>query len=112
MTLNETVSVEAARAFARRILEEGGATDEARLDYAFRRCLSRAAAPAERAELLSLMAKERARIAEGWLDPNEIATGEKQVPADLPKNASPTQLATYTLAARVLLNLDETITKE
>jgi hypothetical protein len=112
MLLNETVSVEAARAFARRILEEGGATDEARLDYAFRRCLSRPAAPAERSELLTLMAKERARIADGWIDPSEIATGQKQLPADLPKNVTPAQLATYTLAARVLLNLDETITKE
>ncbi len=31
---------------------------------------------------------------------------------DLPPNTSPTQLAAWTTVARVLLNLDETITKE
>ena len=33
-------------------------------------------------------------------------------PADLPDGVTPTQLAAYTVVTRVLLNLDETITKE
>ena len=39
-------------------------------------------------------------------------TGANQKPVELPKGVTPTQLATYTLVSRVLLNLDETITKE
>jgi hypothetical protein len=41
-----------------------------------------------------------------------ISSGKTEVPAQLPKGATPTQLAAYTVVSRVLLNLDETITKE
>ena len=33
-------------------------------------------------------------------------------PATMPNNATPAQLAAWTAVSRVLLNLDETITKE
>jgi hypothetical protein len=111
MTLNETVSMDAARALARRILEEGGRSDAERIDYAFRRCLSRSPSAAERDELGALLAKQRARIADGWIDPWELATGGKELPKP-PAGITPTQLAAYTVVSRVLLNLDETITKE
>jgi len=110
-TLNETLSIEAARALARQILTKGGATDRERLTYAFRCCLSRPPSDAETSELVTLMAKQRARIADGWLDPWELATGKKERP-EVPPNVTPTQLAEYTVISRVLLNLDETITKE
>ncbi|MHA3774669.1 PSD1 and planctomycete cytochrome C domain-containing protein [Verrucomicrobiota bacterium sgz303538] len=111
VTLNESMSVEAARALARCILDEGGETDTARIDYAFRRVLSRPPIETERAELLKLIEKQRARIADGWLNPWEVATGSAEK-TTLPGNTTPTQLATYTVVSRVLLNLDETITKE
>jgi mono/diheme cytochrome c family protein len=111
-TLNEVIFVECAQALARKTLVEGGATDEDRIRYAFRRCLSREPSEAERKELLGLMQKQLTRIAEGWLNPREIATGKNELPGDLPKGATPAQLAAYTILARVILNLDETITKE
>src|SRR5207237_4730758 len=40
-TLNESLFVEAARVLALRTLQEGGRSDVERLNYAFRRCLSR-----------------------------------------------------------------------
>jgi hypothetical protein len=112
MTLNEPMSFEAAQALARRTLEEGGKSDGERISYAFRRCLARPPSDAERAELERLLEKQRARIAEGWIDPWVLATGKNEKPADLPRGGNPAQLAAYTVVSRVLLNLDETITKE
>jgi mono/diheme cytochrome c family protein len=111
--LNETVSMEAARALAARILRGGGTTDADRLGYAFRLCLSRPPTEPERAELVRLMEKQRPRFADGWLNAWELATGQPAAqPSLLPKGTTPAQLASYTLVARVLLNLDETITKQ
>jgi hypothetical protein len=110
-TLNETVAIEAARAFARHILEDGGKSDAERIDYAYRRALSRDPSEAERTEILGLISKQQKRIEEGWVDPWELATGSHERPA-VPAGATPAQLATYTVVSRVLLNLDETITKE
>jgi hypothetical protein len=39
--MNDPVYVEAARAFAARVLKEGGADDAARLSYAWRLALAR-----------------------------------------------------------------------
>ena len=111
VTLNETVAIEAAQALARRILERGGASDESRLTFAFRQCLSRPPRDAERAETLALLAKQRARFSVGGPDPWLIATGKAE-PSALPDGTTPGELAAYTVVARVLLNLDETITKE
>jgi hypothetical protein len=62
--------------------------------------------------LLALLAKQNTRIAEGWVNANEIAGGKDEPPAELPQGCTPTKLAAYTVVSRVLLNLDETITKE
>jgi hypothetical protein len=111
-SLNETVFVECARSLARKTIEEGGADDRQRIDYAFRRTLARRPTADEEQELMSLLQKQKSRIGDGWVNPNEIATGEEAVPAWLPKGSTPAQLAAYTVVARVVLNLDETITKE
>jgi hypothetical protein len=113
MTLNETVSMEAAQALARRILEKGGSTDSDRISYAFRRVLSRQPADAERETLLQLIAKQKTRVADGWINPWLLAANRKDTPPEnLPANVTPAELAAYTVVSRVLLNLDETITKE
>jgi hypothetical protein len=113
MTLNETIAVEAARALASRALAEGGTTDADRIAYAFRRCVSRPPGADEREILLKLLDQQRLRIADGWVNPWEIVTGAKdRRPEGLPQGATPSQWAAYTVVARVLLNLDETITRE
>ncbi|GDY21739.1 hypothetical protein LBMAG56_30860 [Verrucomicrobiota bacterium] len=112
VSLNEPLFVEAAQALARRTLAEGGKTDADRITVAFRSVLARPPAEDERRELTALLAKQTQRLADGWLNPNEISTGASEVPKNLPPGASPTQFAAYTVLARVLLNLDETITKE
>jgi mono/diheme cytochrome c family protein len=110
--LNETVSMEAARALARRIVADGGSTDADRLNFAFRRCVSRPPTEQERSTLLTLIAREQARIADGSVDPWLLASGHKAGEQKLPPNTTPADLAAYTVISRVLLNLDETITRE
>jgi hypothetical protein len=109
-TLNEPIFMDCARALAARTLQEGGASDAERLTYAFRRCLSRSPDDHEKATLEGLLVKQRKRIADGGLSAVEVATGKKDGP--LPDGMPPDDLAAYTIVARVLLNLDETITKE
>ena len=112
MTLNETVSMECARNLAALALEKGGKSDEERITYIVRRTLSRKPTSEELAELKSLLERQQKRIADGWVNAHELATGKNELPAKMPKGATPTQLAAYTVVSRVALNLDETITKE
>lgn len=106
--MNETVFVESARALARRTVAARD-RDDARIDFAFRTVLSRRPTEAERNELRDLLREQREHIAEGWVDTRALVGSEIE---RLPDGASPTQLAAWTTVARVLLNLDETITKE
>ncbi|MEZ5356791.1 MAG: PSD1 and planctomycete cytochrome C domain-containing protein [Bryobacteraceae bacterium] len=99
-TLNEPLFLEAARALAKRTLEQGGSSDPLRLNFAFRRCVSREPAEAESAELLQLLRSQQRRFQSGELKAVEFAG------VDSP------DLAAWTAVARVILNLDETITKE
>jgi hypothetical protein len=110
--LNEPIFVEASRALALRVLREGGSDDAGRANYAFFLCTSRQPTAAEREAVLTLLQSRRQRLAEGWLNVREIATGDPARLPELPPGATPQDAAAWTLAARVLLNLDETITKK
>jgi hypothetical protein len=56
--------------------------------------------------LLGLLASEEKRIADGWVSAQEIA-------GKAPTGAiAPTRVAAWTVVSRVVLNLDETITKD
>ncbi len=110
-SLNEPVFVEAARAVALRVLREGGATDAARADYAYRLCTARPIRDHERETVLALLRDTRQRLADGWLNPREITTGDVAKLPALPPDATPQDAAAWTIVARVLLNLDETLTK-
>ena len=96
---------------ALRILREAGTDDAQRADYAFLLCVSRNPTAEERAEVLALLRSRRLRVADGWLNPREILTGDPGTLPDLPENTTPQDAAAWTLVARVLLNLDETISK-
>lgn len=109
-SMNETVFVEAAQALALRTLREGGNTDEHRAEYAFRRCTGRAPNSAENAAILELLRSREARIAEGWIPARELSAGDGKLP-ELPAGTNPKQLAAWSIVSRVLLNLDETLSK-
>jgi hypothetical protein len=109
--LNEPIFVAAAQALALRVLREADSDDRARADYAFKLCTNRAPTAAEIDEILSLYALQRQRVADGWLSPRAITTGNFEKLPDLPEGVSPADAAAWTIVARVLLNLDETLTK-
>ncbi len=109
--MNETVFVEAARAMAVRVLNESSQTESDRIDYAFALCTGRKPGERERNEVLTLLDKQRKRLADGWMNAKEVATGDAAKTPDLPAHATPQDAAAWTLVSRVILNLDETISK-
>jgi len=106
ITLNSESFVETARALARRVLAEKSlADDTARIEHAFRLCLSREPVPAERDRLASLLEDSRAWYRDRAAEAAELA-GEK-----LPAGLSANEAAAWTSTVRVLLNLDEFLTR-
>jgi hypothetical protein len=106
--LNDPVYVEAARAFAQRMVQEGGDEDLSRFRWAFEHALARAPQLHEEEVLTELLRQERQRYRHD-LDAVQalLAVGEQPVPADL----DPTEVAAWTAVARTLLNLDETVVR-
>ncbi|MBM3774196.1 MAG: DUF1553 domain-containing protein [Acidobacteria bacterium] len=104
--LNDQASVEFAQALGARILKEAPASDPARADHGFLLVLGRAPSPAESQRLLGFVA--------GQLDDfrtrPEIA--RDLVPKTLPEKTDVPLLAAWISGARVLLNLDEFMTRE
>src|SRR5262249_8471892 len=106
--LNDVTYVEAARALAERIVRQGGKETPARLHFAYREVLQRVPLPAE-TQLLQKLVEQH--LAQYQKDRNAatalLKVGDKPAPADL----DAAELAAWTSAARVLLNLHETITR-
>ena len=112
-TLNESLYLECARELARQIVAEGGQSDDERIRYAFRRCLTRSPAPAEMVTLTKFLEEQKSRFQAEGADPWQLlAIDDSQKHHPLPANATAPELAAWTTLARVVLNLDETITKE
>jgi hypothetical protein len=97
---------------ALKTLQEGGDTDAKRLAFAFRRCTSRAPDNKESAALLKLLTKQIERFSAEGAKPWELAASDPANPPKLPQEFLPAQAAAWTAVSRVLLNLDETISKE
>ena len=110
--MNEPIFVDSARALALRVLREAGKSDVQRAAYAFRLCTSREPKPMEIDEILALYRSRKARLADGWMSAREVATGDATHLPDLPPGVTPTDAAAWTIVSRVLLNLDETLTKQ
>jgi hypothetical protein len=111
-TLNEPLFLECARALALKTLNDGGDTDANRLTYAFRRCVSRSPNERESAALLALLDRQTAKFSAEGSKPWDLASADPASTPTLPAGITPAQAAAWTAVSRVLLNLDETITKE
>jgi hypothetical protein len=99
--LNDEVFMEAAVALGKAAAAEQG-SDAEKVARLLRRCVTRQAQPDEIQRLLEFLATQRQRLAAG-----EIAIA----PLISPGETASSQRAAWTLVARALLNLDETITR-
>ena len=99
-TLNDPAFFEAARGLARRVLAEAPTEPHARMKLAFRLCISRLPNQIELDRMLSFQEQERRFFEQHGSDALKV-TG-----VDDP------ELASWTMLSNVLLNLDETLTKE
>jgi hypothetical protein len=106
--LNDPTYVEASRAFATRIIREGGASISDKCGWAFRQATGRTASEDERQVLTGLYDQHLAQYTQD-LDAAKkfIATGYTPVPTGI----APAELAAWTSVARAILNLHETITR-
>ncbi len=106
--MNDVQLFEAARALGERMMSEGGVTPEDRIGYGFRLAVSRRPLEMERGVLKDAYEKQLAKYAANPEAAKQaISYGESKPKADLNQS----ELAAYTLVANVILNMDETITK-
>ncbi len=110
-TMNEPIFVEASQAMALRVLREGGPDDASRIIHAFRLCTSRHPSDFEQNEIQRLILSRRERLKKGELMAADIAFSPLTKPTAIPPDVTPNEIAVWTIVSRVLLNLDETITK-
>ena len=106
--MNDVQHIEAARGLAERMLTYGGSTAADRITFAFRLVLSRRPEPAELAIVSDQLNTHLTRYAKAPEDAKKaVAHGDSKPKAGL----APADLAAYTLVANMLLNLDETLTR-
>jgi hypothetical protein len=110
MTLNEPMSVECARALANRVWKEAGPDPVAQVTHLFRLCLSRAPSASELERLLTFLDRQQQRLKSKELDSASLLGPD--LIASLPDEQACDELAGLASVARVILNLDETISKE
>ena len=103
--LNDPVFMEAARFLAQRTLREAPPRWEERLDHIYQLCLSREPTPDERRLFRRFLVQQRAILQE---EPESV----KQLANGADSDLEPLLAATWTAAARAVLNLDEFITRE
>ncbi|MDE0263873.1 MAG: PSD1 and planctomycete cytochrome C domain-containing protein [Bryobacterales bacterium] len=102
--LNDPSYVEAARAFAARIVRDGGRSAAKRIDFAFREAFSRPPLAAERAVLLGLLERHRKQFRADPASAEQLlSTGISRLPAGV----SVPELAAWTSVARALYNKHE-----
>ncbi|MFN3188977.1 MAG: PSD1 and planctomycete cytochrome C domain-containing protein [Aureliella sp.] len=113
--MNEPLFQECAAALAANVSETlPSASDVERIDLIYKRCLSRGAKPEEQRVLLDYLATQRERLDAGDLQAALILGGQTSSSPEGSDfaTAKSYELASWTLLCRVVLNLDESITRE
>ncbi|MBM3966665.1 MAG: DUF1553 domain-containing protein [Planctomycetes bacterium] len=106
--MNDVQHFEAARCLAERIVREGSNDDLTRVDRLFEITLARKPDEIERIAMLKFLIQSRERLKNAPEDAIKIAnTGERWRDAKLPID----EVAPWTLVCNLVLNLDETVTR-
>ncbi len=109
VTLNDVQFVEAARNLAQRLLEQRGKTAQERVDLAFVRATARHPSQSERGALLDVLRAALDRYGKDAEAANKLlGFGESKRDESL----DAAEHAAWTIVASVILNLDETLTRE
>jgi hypothetical protein len=103
--LNDPAFFDAAKALARRIVAEGGSGIEGRVTHGVRLCVGRRPQSNEIARLVALYERELERF-------KGDASAAAKIAGEAPAQTDRAELAAWTMVSNVLLNLDETLTKE
>jgi hypothetical protein len=98
--------MEFAEALSDRILKESSDYDDARIKFAFDAVLARQPSDFEQKRLLAFVAAQRKHFEANAADAKAAASPSH------PESADEAASATWTAFARVVLNLDEFITRE
>lgn len=102
--LNDQGFYELAHKLAERVLRDGPADAKGRMEFAFKLCTSRLPDVIERSRLLELLQGEQDAFTKAPEQAKELVGAKAKTDV--------VQLAAWTTVSRVLLNLDETITRE
>jgi hypothetical protein len=107
--MNNITYVEAARGLAERMMKEGGSTPEQRIAYAYRLATSESPQPDAQTVLLDSFNQQLDHYrADRQAALQLVSVGESKRDEAL----DVTELASYTIMASLILNLDKTISKE
>ena len=108
VTLNDPVFVEAAQAFARRIIKEGGDNPESRIRWALRQATAKAPEEKQVAVLNRLYEEGLAKYRDNPEGAKAMASSQSGA---LEAGVDPVEAAAWSVVANVLLNLDSVLTK-
>lgn len=107
--LNEVTFVESARKLGERMISEGGPNPDSRIRYGFKLTLGRDPTPRELEILSQGIERDRRLFEKNPKGADQLLlTGETKSKTGIHQ----AELAAYALAANVLLNLDECVTRE
>jgi hypothetical protein len=107
--MNDVTYVEAARGLAQRMLIEGGKTADKRLEYGFHVATAREPAPRELAVLRETLNAELTNYSRHEDQASAlVSNGESPLKPGINKS----ELAAWTTVASMILNLDETVSKQ
>jgi mono/diheme cytochrome c family protein len=105
-SLNDPYFFEAARAMAKRIIDEGGSSAADRVTYGFRLTVSRRPSQAELDKIVNFYQQQLSGYSKDADSAYKTISAKPGSVADAP------ELAAWTMVANVLINTDEAISKE
>ena len=106
--MNDPTYVECARVLAQNMIREGGPSINDRIDAGFKRAVARQASPDEKTILGQILEAAKQRFTSDAASAQAFNTIGASVPD---ASLDPIELASWTVLANTLLNLDETISK-